>query len=204
MGGFNQLGGMMGGLVGQTQTAGSLQTYYGTWQTMTTASTNTVTYTYYTDYATISQLAQQQLSYQTYPGQLVTYNEVIDYYAGHPPELVAPPEIPPQVVAERREQEDRAIARAREILERFLSPDQLETWKERKHFDVRGHHSKHWYRLFESGAPRRLNAARDDFLYSYCIHTHGIPRCDELLGFKLLLEMNEPHFLETANATRLR
>ena len=40
-------------------------------------------------------------------------------------------------------------------------------------------------------------------MVSYCIHTYGVPREDELLGFKLLLEANEEEFLKTANATRL-
>jgi len=61
---------------------------------------------------------------------------------------------------------------------------------------------KNRYALARSALPRKLND-KDKPVVSYCIHTCGVPKEDELLGFKLMLEANEDEFLKTANATAL-
>lgn len=93
-----------------------------------------------------------------------------------------------------------AKTRAKELLLESLTPTQRETYEKHLMFIVETP-KKNRYRLHLSQAPRKLSGEKD--AVSYCIHTHGLPREDELLGFKLLLEANEDEFLRTANATAL-
>ncbi len=90
--------------------------------------------------------------------------------------------------------------RAEEFLLENLSPHQRETYEKHKMFIVEAP-SKRRYALHKERQPHQLDGERE--VVRYCIHTLGVPREDELLGFKLLLEANEEEFLKTANATRL-
>ena len=93
-----------------------------------------------------------------------------------------------------------AIARAEALLLEHLDPRQRESYTANKLFIVETPR-KNRYRLRHSGQPVKLEGEKE--VVRYCIHTYGVPREDELLGFKLLLEANEDEFLKTANATRL-
>lgn len=91
-------------------------------------------------------------------------------------------------------------AKAKELLIEHLTPAQKDSYEKHGMFIVEGSKKNH-YRLSRTGAPRKIAGDKD--AVSYCIHTSGLPREDELLGFKLLLEANEDEFLRTANATQL-
>lgn len=93
-----------------------------------------------------------------------------------------------------------AATRAKELLVEHLDPVQRESYEKHGLFIVETPR-KNRYRLSKNHAPRKLSGDKD--AVSYCIHTYGVPREDELLGFKLLLEANEEEFLRTANATAL-
>jgi hypothetical protein len=109
----------------------------------------------------------------------------------------------PQEMAEwqRREKKaQEAKERAEALLLEHLSPVQRETYQRTQMFVVETP-KRTRYRLGLHGQPVKLDGERPT--HSFCIHTYGVPREDELLGFKLLLEANEDEFLKTANATRL-
>jgi hypothetical protein len=82
-----------------------------------------------------------------------------------------------------------------------LTEAQRETFERDGTFLVRSGNGRA-FRLSRSSPPALL---REDGLTenTYCIHTSGVPREDELLGFKLMLEANPALFLRTANATRV-
>jgi hypothetical protein len=99
-----------------------------------------------------------------------------------------------------------AQEKARALLLRFLSPAQRGDYEARNYFDVEAP-SGIYYRLYKErvnyGNVCRLSEDRSRQTHAYCIHIYGVPREDELLGFKLMLEANERFFLQTANATPL-
>lgn len=104
---------------------------------------------------------------------------------------------------ERQQVEGAEASRvARELLLELLTPEQQRTFIETHHFDVRSQRGR-TYRLYMGSNTALLGA---DGLpdITYCIHTSGVPREDELLGFKLLLEANEEEFLRVANPTQVR
>jgi hypothetical protein len=109
----------------------------------------------------------------------------------------------------------------RALLLAYLSPGQREAYAAAGHFDVdrTGAHRSLWMRLL--GYPRfrvyRLSAgrypvalftsprhlARGEAEYVYCVRARDpVPRHDELLSLKLLLEHDEPRFVRIA--TRFR
>lgn len=88
---------------------------------------------------------------------------------------------------------DAANARARDLLERHLSPAQLESFRALGTFDVRAA-SGHRYRI-EQG--RTVNVTRDDGA-SFCAVARGVPLCDHLLAQKMMLEADEEAFLAVA------
>jgi hypothetical protein len=104
--------------------------------------------------------------------------------------------------AEQMQREDKARERAAELLLMCLSPAQRLTWDRHKMFVVRCR-SGNRYKLAYSSPPMQIDEA-DLINFTYCIHTGGVPREDELLGFKLMLEANENLFLQIANATPMR
>lgn len=107
----------------------------------------------------------------------------------------------PQVAAaDNLKKVEAARTRAKEFLIEHLSPAQKESYEKHGMFIVEGSQGNR-YRLAHSNAPRKVRDDKD--VTSYCIHTYGVPREDELLGFKLLLEADEDEFLKTANATAL-
>lgn len=106
-----------------------------------------------------------------------------------------------QVQAQRHAQEAaQAKVRAETLLLDCLDERQRESYK-KNHLFIVETPKKNRYKLSLASQPRKLEGERE--VVSYCIHTYGVPREDELLGFKLLLEANEDEFLKTANATRL-
>jgi hypothetical protein len=106
-----------------------------------------------------------------------------------------------KVLAEKsRKAAEEARVRAETLLVEHLDPHQRESYQKDKLFIVETP-KKNRYKLSMNHAPRKLEGTKE--VVSYCIHTYGVPREDELLGFKLLLEANEDQFLKTANATRL-
>lgn len=94
----------------------------------------------------------------------------------------------------------KAKTKAEALLVEHLTPAQKDSFEKHGMFIVEGSKNNR-YRLSRTGAPRKIAGDKD--AVSYCIHTSGLPREDELLGFKLLLEANEDEFLRTANATQL-
>ena len=116
-----------------------------------------------------------------YQQTAVTFNQL--NYALQPPD--------PQVqIAEEAEKKRRVAAqrRAEEFLLENLSPAQRESYRTHGLFIVETP-KKVRYKLHKAHTPRRLEGEKE--VTSYCIHTYGVPREDELLGFKLLLEANE-------------
>lgn len=104
--------------------------------------------------------------------------------------------------AEReRERRELAAETAERLLVTCLNEDQINSWLVSKSFFVETNGRR--YLLAHAHEPRRLDAA-GLVLFTYCIHIPFVPRCDELLGFKLLLEADEEQFLSTANATATR
>lgn len=93
-----------------------------------------------------------------------------------------------------------ASVRAEALLLEHLDPHQRESYHKDKLFIVETPRKKR-YKLSHSRPVCQLDGERE--VVSYCIHTFGVPREDELLGFKLLLEANELEFLKTANPTRI-
>jgi hypothetical protein len=105
-------------------------------------------------------------------------------------------------MAEEAQGRAEAIVRAEALLLEHLTPEQRESWTASGSFLVET--NARVYELHRDTNTRRLASVQDRRpLFSYCIHTPGVPRADELLGFKLLLEANEGEFLRTANATAL-
>ena len=100
----------------------------------------------------------------------------------------------------QNEKLEAARKRAKEFLVEHLDADQRESYQRSEMFIVETP-KKNRYALHYRHNPKKLNG--DKPVTSYCIHTYGVPREDELLGFKLLLEANEDEFLKTANATAL-
>lgn len=98
-----------------------------------------------------------------------------------------------------RKKYDDAKARAKELLLEHLSPVQRESFEKTGLFIVETE-KKNRYQLGYN-PPRKLRED-DKAVTVYCIHMGGeVPKEDELLGFKLMLEANEEEFLKTANAT---
>jgi hypothetical protein len=137
-------------------------------------------------------VGQGQQAYGTYTVGAANY-----YYEVPPYEIPPPPVPTPEAVDAARlaaSRAERARARARELLLLMLSPAQRLQWNANNSFDVALDNSR-VYRLPRDGYVSRIIPRGP----RYCIHTVGIPREDELLGFKLLLEANEPLFLQIAN-----
>lgn len=101
---------------------------------------------------------------------------------------------------ERQKEIDAAKAKAETLLLEHLNPEQRASYVNHGLFIVETP-KKNRYKLDRHRPPYKVE--NDKHTVSYCIHTHGVPKEDELLGFKLLLEANEEEFLRTANATRL-
>lgn len=106
---------------------------------------------------------------------------------------------------EREFAQDRAAWRARELLLRNLSPRQREEFEtlhrftvvtRRKHRYVIGNcRNQNVVRVNRRGKPMRV----------YCLSVlGGVPTEDALLGQKLMLEHDEPHFLKVARQWPLR
>lgn len=182
----NPLGGLEGAAA---QAALGQQTAYGYQQTYATA--NNAAYSYYYSFVNgTTNIATQQT--------WVTWNQ---QYTED--QLRAIAELNRQQCAEfeRQQEEQRsASAIARELLVSCLTPEQEKEFTENGTFVVETHGRR--YRLSMIQNPVLLGPDGNPEV-SYCIHTTGIPREDELLGFKLLLEANEPHFVHTANATQI-
>lgn len=99
-----------------------------------------------------------------------------------------------------RREEEQTRNKALALLFSCLSREQREMYQLSERFIVETNGRR--YELWKDPARnvRRLGEDGRPIL-SFCIHTYGLPREDELLGFKLLLESNEQEFLRTANAT---
>lgn len=110
-----------------------------------------------------------------------------------------------------------AETRARALLLDCLSPQQRETFLATGHFDVvktgsrrsigmllLGYPRFRVYRISHGGHPVTLftsarQLAQSTAKYTYCIHSHGAaPKDDELLSLKLLIEHDEPRFVDIA------
>lgn len=178
------VGGIVSGMLGQGQGVTAMAGYS---PAQTWVSWNTVYYT--TNATTVWQSWND--GYQTYgPGQTPT---------AQTPVYECTPEQAEAARAAVKRIED-ARTRAKELLVEHLDPEQRESYEKHGLFIVETPR-KNRYRLSSNHAPRKLSGDKD--AVSYCIHTYGVPREDELLGFKLLLEANEEEFLRTANATAL-
>ena len=174
------LGNVVFGLAGQTLMGQGAATMAGYYPAQTTVWANWNTQYYNT--ATVATTAQvwgawnQQFTVpELTPAQLEVQNQV-------------------------HQRHGESKARARTLLIEHLDPVQRESYEKHGLFIVETP-KKNRYRLGQHVGPRKLSGDKDTV--SYCIHTQGIPREDELLGFKLLLEANEEEFLKTANATAL-
>ena len=122
------------------------------------------------------------------------------YTANQPPPTEEEIRIATARAEDARKQAAAAQVRAEALLLEHLDPHQRESYRKDKLFIVETR-KKNRYQLSHARQPRKLDGTKE--VVSYCIHTYGVPREDELLGFKLLLEANEDEFLKTANATRL-
>jgi len=158
----------------------------------TIATTNTVWYAWNDEYAQYA--TQQQVRAQL--------GQVIEYQPSLSVEEIR--EAQRQLEASQRaaqEQRETAEAKARELLLDHLSPAQRANFEAHRLFIVEG--KKANYQLGYNAAPRRIDRATGKHTHTYCIHCSGVPKDDELLAFKLLLEADEELFLKTANATRI-
>lgn len=123
------------------------------------------------------------------------WNQQVYYSQGNIPE---PSKKQQEEMAAALKRAEDARVKAKELLLEHLSPVQRESFEKTGLFIVETA-KKNRYRL--GHVPVKL---REDgkVVTSYCIHMGGnVPKDDELLGFKLMLEANEEEFLKTANAT---
>lgn len=189
MAGYSPMGAMqsLGGLIGGVQGYGGF-----TQQTVYTQATNNV---YYQEQWNTQYQGTATINYAT--SVWYAWNE--GYQPHRQPQAEA---TAAQVMAAQKAVVDAAEAakKAEELLLEHLSPVQRESYLTHGLFIVET--KKNRYQLHKASNTRKLNKD-GKATHSYCIHTHGVPRQDELLGFKLLLEANEEEFLKTANATAI-
>jgi hypothetical protein len=95
--------------------------------------------------------------------------------------------------------------RAAELLESWLSPDQLTTWKTQGYFDVVSYNGKRTYRMHRFSTPMLLRVElghRPRFTTTwgrrsvtagarYCIHMTDVPWDDYTLGIAMMLSSRE-------------
>lgn len=102
--------------------------------------------------------------------------------------------------AERRRQHDAARSRANELLIAHLTPEQRESFETLKWFVVEGGRTKRKYRIHGNGGMAgNIEVIGEN--HRLCAHCdlHAIPLGDQLLAQKVTLELDEDHFLRTAN-----
>ncbi len=107
-------------------------------------------------------------------------------------------------IAAEREAHDTARARAEELLQRHLAPEQRRTLAEHRWFDVVAASGAR-YRIHRgrSHNVRRLDAGGRE-VRSYCAYPRMlVPEGDVLLAQKLMLELAEDRFLAVANSHAL-
>lgn len=105
---------------------------------------------------------------------------------------------------EQLKQQQEAAKKAEELLLMMITPQQAECYKKNGYFDTPI--NDRIYRLHKDRKVQRIDPRTGRPAVSYCIHvgpnaTSIVPRPDELLAFKLMLEAEEPRFLHVANAT---
>lgn len=187
---FGMLNGLLGGvgqvMAGYSPTGTNMATnVWGAWNQQlvgTAYATTTVTWVAWNQqYYVGPQHAQEQMAWQQQLAQQWFQQQA-----------VAPP------YPEPANANVEAQAKAKELLVQHLSPVQREMYEKTGMFIVETAKKNH-YRLHATRPPEKL--VGEKVTHRYCIHTYGVPREDELFGFKLLLEANEEEFLRTANAT---
>jgi hypothetical protein len=157
---------------------------------------------YYPGMVTAANTATNVVYYSYGLINTVTGNTDFQYYQAAEEQLVAQREIQRREFEAEQVTQAQAARTAAELLLAFLDSEQRGTWEANQFFIVEGSNGNR-YKLSLNRQPARLGDD-DGADITYCIHTYGVPREDELLGFKLLLEANEDLFLSTANATRVR
>jgi hypothetical protein len=93
---------------------------------------------------------------------------------------------------------DEAEVRATRVLEAFLSPEQLEDFREGQQFVVTGVDTGHRYLLTSRHAPKvrfRHQSFRSlfdlDDQIALCVHDWEVPAAEELLGLLIHLQLPE-------------
>lgn len=96
-----------------------------------------------------------------------------------------------------------AVDRARQLLLSHLTPAQRETFTKNRWFVVEGGRSKQRYRIDVGGGYQgnvALLDSGDKVAATFCGHCDGsIPRYDQFLAQKLMLEQHEDEFLRLSN-----
>lgn len=94
-----------------------------------------------------------------------------------------------------------ADARANRVLETFLTPDQVEDWRSRGRFVVRGHDTGYRYMLTSRENREDLARFGGRSLFSldertpFCTHDWDVPAAEELLALRLFLAMPGGEFV---------
>lgn len=107
----------------------------------------------------------------------------------------------------QREEEETANARrtAKQLLLRFLTPEQRNKLEQHGYFDVRGSRTGHVYRI-RQGSHGNIFKMHEDgqrMIAKYCGQPEGVPTEDMMLAQKLQIECDEDGFLAKANMTPL-
>jgi hypothetical protein len=109
----------------------------------------------------------------------------------------------------RRQHDQAARDRSRELLLAHLTPAQRETFDKNKWFIVEGGLSKQRYRIRDSGHMVAnidvLGEITDIVSHRLCGHCdlNEVPLYDQLLAQKMMLELDEERFLKLANRHRV-
>lgn len=93
-----------------------------------------------------------------------------------------------------------AEARAKALLCILIGKKDLEVYKETGRLLVKGR--KYDYLLDENGGVKQVAKNK---IVDLCVHlrnNHNLPKTDRVIGLKMAIEADEPHFLRTANVIR--
>ncbi len=105
-----------------------------------------------------------------------------------------------QQARERQEVQNRANARATELLMEHLTPEQRKTCKDHGWFIVEGGRSKQQYRINTRSAAGNIDIiGSNNRLCCHAPYDRGLPKDDHLLAQKLMLQFSEDDFLRIAN-----
>ncbi len=89
--------------------------------------------------------------------------------------------------------------KANELLHRWLTPAQADSLMHNMAMIINGSLGGKYLLNWQNAVVARNRSFAHECFYQYCIQALGVPRSDEMLAIKLLMETDEAAFLKTAN-----